>query len=294
MTCLPLRSTDTVFGRSKETGLSHHTIKLGKSFLITEDNVDEYITKMGDNIRKRADGHGVILGLSGGVDSAVVARLVQEAGVDLKCLMLPDGSAGKKASSYGDAINMAERFGIDYQVIDIEQMVKSDKMEARGSMEKATPENRRLATINVPPRVRAKQLRFIGQLESRRVIGTDNLAEQVTGYFTKGGDGDYDFCPLTNCTKGEVYILARALDVPEEIINKPPSAGLEEGQTDEAELGFTYAQIDNWILTDPHFSMQKDIDAKIKARYDATAHKRCMPYAFDVYDTPCIDVDLAR
>ncbi len=118
-----------------------------------------------------------------------------------------------------------------------------------------------------------------GQLESRRVIGTDNLTEQITGFFTKFGDGAYDFNPLTYCTKEEVYILARALGVPDEIIDKAPAAELGDNRTDEDELGIRYADLNLWIYNGT--CGDELIDHKILRRYEATAHKRCLPYAFN-------------
>ena len=253
--------------------------RLGKLFVVTEENVDKIIESMGMWIRELADGHGLILGLSGGVDSAVVARLVQEAGVDLKVLMLPEGEAGMNHDSYRDAVKLADLFGMNYETIDIAPICEAMKLPAgHPSTRIATVMNRVLARMNIAPRVRTGMLYQVGQLESRRVIGTDNLDEQVTGYFTKFGDGAYDFNPLTYCTKNEVYILARALDVIDEIIKKPPSAGLFGGQTDEGELGIRYTDLDKWILDGT--SGDRQIDAKIQARYDSTAHKRCMPYAY--------------
>jgi NAD+ synthase len=255
-------------------------LELGKKFIITAANVDWYIDKMGEWIRQMADGHGIILGLSGGVDSAVTARLAQEAGVDLKVLLLPEGEASLGSANFNDAVKLVKLYGINYEVIDIKPVCAATKVAGLRALDvEADAENQRLALINIAPRVRANLLYLVGQQEGRRVIGTDNLAEQVTGYFTKWGDGAYDFCPLTYCTKGEVYILAKALGVVDEIIAKAPSADLEDGQTDEGELGYTYAQIDAWILYGA--SGDSDVDAKIEARYRATAHKRCLPYAFE-------------
>ena len=254
--------------------------RLGKKFIITDENVHKVIASMGEWICKMADGHGVILGLSGGIDSAVVARLVQEAGVDLKVLMLPDWSVASQSNvdTLNDARIFMDKFAIKGEVRDIGDICKPIRRTLESSGMDVADKNYQLSLINIPPRARAMVLYGIGQVEGRRVIGTDNLAEQITGYFTKFGDGAYDFNPLMYCTKGEVYTLARALGVTDEIINKPPSAGLFDGQTDEDELGITYADLDKWIIDG--LCGNPEIDAKIKARFEATAHKRCMPYAY--------------
>lgn len=252
--------------------------RLGKLFIITEKNVDRIIDEsMGIWIRKLADGHGLILGLSGGIDSAVVARLVQVAGLDLKVLLMPEGEKGMRDDSFVDATAFANQFKISNAVIDIKPIC-DEILKATPYVTDATETNRHLARINIAPRVRAAMLYRVGQLESRRVIGTDNLCEQVTGYFTKFGDGAYDLNPLMYCTKNEVRILARALGVPEKIIDKKPSAGLFGGQTDEEELGITYADLDMWILDGT--CGNPEIDAQIQKKYNASGHKRCMPYAY--------------
>ena len=103
------------------------------------------------------------------------------------------------------------------------------------------------------------------------VIGTGNLSERTVGYFTKWGDGANDLNPIANLTKGEVYILAKYLQVPDSIINKKPSADLWNGQTDEEELGITYEQIDKFILTGT--SGNNEIDNKIRNVNKKNMHK---------------------
>mgnify|MGYP002710688125 FL=1 len=103
------------------------------------------------------------------------------------------------------------------------------------------------------------------------VIGTGNLSERTVGYFTKWGDGAYDINPIANITKREVYILAKHLQVPDRILNKKPSAGLWEGQTDEGEMGITYDQIDEFILNGT--SGNSEIDEKIQEKKNRNMHK---------------------
>jgi NAD+ synthase len=251
-----------------------------KRFVVTEENADEYIVKLGDWIRQVVgDRDGVVLGLSGGVDSAVVARLVQVAEIPFSVWLLPDGAAGRAASNFVDAENLAKQFGFDYRIKDIGPICAATLLADDDPIVAAASDaNRELARINVAPRVRANLLYEAAQLQRRLVIGTDNMDEGITGYFTKFGDGAYDFCPLSFVTKGEVYVLAKALGVPDAIINKPPSANLYDGQTDEAELGFSYDEIDNLILKGS--SGDPEVDAKIDLRYRLTQHKRALPLAF--------------
>lgn len=103
------------------------------------------------------------------------------------------------------------------------------------------------------------------------VIGTGNLSERTVGYFTKWGDGACDINPMGMLTKREVYILAKYLQVPECIINKKPSAGLWEGQTDEEELGIKYEQIDEFILKGT--SGNEEVDKVIKIKNERAMHK---------------------
>ena len=106
------------------------------------------------------------------------------------------------------------------------------------------------------------------------VVGSGNRSELATGYFTKYGDGGVDILPLGNLVKGQVRELARFLDVPRSIIDKPPSAGLWAGQTDEGELGLSYEEIDRYLLTGQAAS---EVRAKIEARIAASAHKNQLP-----------------
>jgi NAD+ synthase len=251
-----------------------------KNFVVTDANVGEQIERIGQWIKAIVDERdGVVLGLSGGVDSAVTARLAQVAGVPLSVLLMPEGAAGQAASNFIDAADMVQKFSLDSLVIDIEPICAATRLpESYPVVQAASVSNRQLARINIAPRVRANLLYEVAQLQRRLVIGTDNMDEGITGYFTKFGDGAYDFCPLSLITKREVYILARALGVPEAIINKPPSANLYEGQTDEAELGFSYEDIDDLILRGSSGNL--DIDTKIDQRYRLTQHKRALPLAY--------------
>lgn len=128
-----------------------------------------------------------------------------------------------------------------------------------------------MATSNIAPRLRMLTLYTIGAAEGRLVAGTGNRSEAYMGYFTKWGDGAYDFNPIADLTVTEVYAFLSWLHAPENIIRKAPSAGLFEGQTDEQEMGVTYAAIDRYILTGEANEHDKTIIDRYHSRSE---HKR--------------------
>jgi NAD+ synthase len=132
----------------------------------------------------------------------------------------------------------------------------------------------RLATANLKPRLRMTTLYAFANLLGYHVLGTGNLDELTVGYFTKFGDGGCDLLPLGSLAKGEVRDLARELGVPRQIIDKPPSAGLWSGQTDEGEMGLTYGDLDAFVRGG---EIAPAARARIEALRDASAHKRALP-----------------
>jgi NAD+ synthase len=127
------------------------------------------------------------------------------------------------------------------------------------------------ASKNIAPRLRMTTVYAIGQTMGALVAGTGNRSERYTGYFTKWGDGAFDFNPISDLLVEEIYEFLEYLGAPESIIKKAPSAGLFEGQTDEQEMGVTYAAIDKYITTGE--GTPEDV-AIIKRMHDTTAHKR--------------------
>ncbi|MDR3184563.1 MAG: NAD(+) synthase [Prevotellaceae bacterium] len=245
-----------------------------KSFVIIEQNVADYAGKIGAWIREKvetANRKGVVLGLSGGIDSSVVARLCQQAKVDIHLVLLPYGDDMKKTGSMGHVMEFIEKFRFPYHTFDIKPAVDALTISDPSLFPSAPRADAELSRANLRPRVRMTYLYEVAQLDRRFVIGTGNLAEATVGYFTKWGDGAHDLNPLAMLTKKEVYTLARYLQVPGSIIDKQPSAGLWEGQTDEAELGITYNQIDAYLLEGT--SGSAEADRKIEARRALSAHK---------------------
>ena len=237
-----------------------------KDFIITEKNADEYIVKIGAFIKGQVDTanrKGVVLGMSGGIDCSVAAALCHAAKVPALLVMLPDGKDMQRTKSMQHAMLLIEKFGFEHRTIDIGKICKG--------CETAAGELSDLSKMNIRPRVRMTVLYSLAQTMQRFVLGTGNLSERLIGYFTKWGDGASDLNPLGMLTKNEVRILARALSVPREIVEKPPSAGLYDGQTDETELGITYAQIDAYALTGA--SGDASVDEKIENRINMSLHK---------------------
>ena len=226
---------------------------------------------------------GVVLGISGGIDSALTAKLSVEAlgPNSVLGLLLPESNTSQ--NDMNDAIDLAESLGINYETIDITPMIDS----FNNMCSHFDPKNKIVAG-NLRPRIRMQILYYHANILNRLVIGTGNKAEIYVGYFTKYGDGGVDFEPLGDLYKTQVWQLARYLKLPKNIIEKPPSAGLWIGQTDEGELGIQYAILDLILYGYLELKMNKEEIAKeLKLSLDEvqrilnidnrTEHKRKMP-----------------
>ena len=223
---------------------------------------------------------GVALGLSGGVDSAVVAKLCADAIGPKRVLALglPEGDGGADAE---DARTWAKTLGIEFRMIDIAPVVAMFEKELDAGRAD------RITRGNLRPRVRMIVLYYIANREDRLVMGTGNKSELAVGYFSKFGDGGADFLPVGDLYKTQVRAMARHLGVPEAIVRKTPSAGLWAGQTDEAELGIAYDDLDRILLgielqMEPETIAEKtgaSLDAvrRVESMVSATVHKRKMP-----------------
>ncbi|MFQ5919349.1 MAG: NAD+ synthase [Thermoplasmata archaeon] len=185
---------------------------------------------------------GIVLGMSGGLDSSVVAKLSAEAigAANVLGLALPLRTGG--SADEQDAKAWAEDLGIQFRIIGIGEMVDAI-VEAL-----AIPSKDRIGIGNVQARVRMISLYQAAHAENRVVIGTSNKSEYLSGYFTVFGDGGCDFAPLGDLYKTQVREMAHHLGVPDAICEKVPSAGLWEGQTDEGELGIAYEELDRVLL----------------------------------------------
>ena len=195
----------------------------------------------------------LVLGLSGGIDSAVVCALCTMAAGSSRVIpaILPIQSG---PGDRRDAESVARTFEVTPRLIDLapafDALLAAMPEDGASGFEDAdvdgtTREHRRqLALANVKPRLRMTALYYLANRYNGLVVGTGNKTELSIGYFTKYGDGGVDLLPLGDLDKTAVRALARTLGVPEPVIAKPPSAGLWEGQTDEAELGISYAELD--------------------------------------------------
>lgn len=245
-----------------------------KTFEITTNNVVEYAAKIASWIKNLItinNRKGVVLGMSGGIDCSVVARLCQLADVNLHLVIMPYGNDMEKNKHMQDALELIHKFNFNYHCYDIKPAADALKTNNLSFLELASKANTELSLANLRPRIRMTYLYQIAQLGSLFVAGTGNMSERTIGYFTKWGDGACDFNPIAMLTKKEVYILAEYLEIPNSIINKKPSAGLWEGQTDEDEIGMTYPQIDNYILNGT--SEDEKIDEEIAKRKTFSRHK---------------------
>lgn len=221
--------------------------------------IEEYINKSGSK--------GVVIGISGGIDSAVVAGLAVKALGAKKVLglIMPCES---NSADMKDAIELAAQLGISYKVVDLTNTYKEflkDNMENYQC---------NLSICNIKPRLRMTTLYFHASLNNYLVLGTSNKSELVTGYLTKYGDGGVDIEPIADLLKHEVYQIAHLLNIPEVIIKKKPTADLMPNQTDEEEMGFTYDELDQFI-------MQGEAEAAIKEKimklYNQSRHKMTGP-----------------
>ena len=217
---------------------------------------------------REAGAKGAVVGMSGGIDSSVVAVLCKRAFPDsVLGLLIPCHSISEDMEH---ARLVADKFGIPTEMVSIDAAY--DSLVA--AMPADTGPGRKLAEANLKPRLRMATIYFYANRLNYLVVGSSNRCELGVGYFTKYGDGGVDVMPLANLVKGEVQDLARHLGIPQVIIDKPPSAGLWAGQTDEQEMGLTYEQLDAYFTTG---RAPDEVRRKIEERIARNAHKRTVP-----------------
>ncbi|MGZ4943517.1 MAG: NAD+ synthase [Halobacteriota archaeon] len=189
-----------------------------------------------------AGASGAVIGLSGGVDSSVVASLAHDV-VDARALILPEKHVTPKADVY-DAERIAQTYEVPFTTLMIDPIVECFKVFGKDVTTWRTSEKVSIAEANLKARVRMALTYLVANSEHRLVLGTGNKTELLIGYFTKYGDGGVDILPIGDLYKTQVFQLARYLGLPKSIISKAPSAGLWVGQTDEDELGLSYEVLD--------------------------------------------------
>lgn len=241
-------------------------------------NIDERVAWI-KKVLSDSGAKGIVYGNSGGKDCTLVGALCKLATDNVLGVIMPCQSSRNYGSDRDDALAAGKKFGIEQTEVDLTGVKEAfltaigDQMQQNNAGEKAV----QMASVNINPRLRMTVLYALGQSRGCLVAGTGNLCEAAMGYFTKWGDGAHDFNPIADLTVPEIYELLRYLDAPEHIIEKAPSAGLYEGQTDEGELGITYAEIADYLRGKP-------VDDAVKERVEkakrANAHKMRMPLKF--------------
>lgn len=232
------------------------------------ENIINWIKKYFEN---QPNAKGAIIGISGGKDSTVTAKLLVEALGKERVfgVLMPNG----QQKDISDSLRVVDILGIKYKIVNIEKAynglidgIKEDTLSID-------------AKINIPPRLRMTTLYAIGASMSYRVCGTGNKSEAFVGYTTKWGDNAYDFNPIGNLITDEVIALGDYLGLPNELVHKTPSDGLS-GQSDEEKLGISYNQINEYIEKGTCYN--KEIDDKIRLKYEYNDHKRNLPPKYEL------------
>ncbi len=215
---------------------------------------------------KKSGAKGIVFGNSGGKDSALVGILCKAACDNTLGIIMPCSSKRNFGLDADDGRVLAEQYNIETRLIDLTP-VREAELAQLSSITDVTP----AAASNIAPRLRMTTLYAVAASEGRLVAGTGNRSEAYVGYFTKWGDGAHDFNPISDLTVTEIYGFLRYLDAPACIIEKAPSAGLFDGQTDEDDMGFRYAELDEYITTG---STNEKAAAIIERMHRNSQHKR--------------------
>ena len=222
---------------------------------------------------KESGAKGIVFGNSGGKDSALVGIICKAACDNTVGLIMPCSSRRNYELDAKDGETVAKQFNIETRTIDLTP-VKEAMLTQLGSVTEVS----KMADVNIAPRLRMTTLYAVAASEGRLVAGTGNRSEAYVGYFTKWGDGAHDFNPISDLTVKEIFEFLRYLDAPACIIDKAPSAGLFDGQTDEDEMGFKYADLDELLLTG---STNEKAAAIIERMHRGSEHKRRPIRTFD-------------
>ena len=264
-----------------KTLYGHHAIQWPMSEVaipnITQDDVSNLEKFIKDTIAK-TNAKGVVIGLSGGIDSAVVTKLCADALGPKNVLNVFMPSRVTPAEDYKTTAELASMWGTEFRVVDVGPAV--DALAAVLLSDAETP----LERGNISARCRMIVLYNLAKKRQYLVVGTSNQSEIMMGYFTKFGDGACDVTLLANMYKTEVRQIAKLIGVPQPIIDKPPSAGLWEGQTDESEMGIRYEDLDKILYemeqdrTDSQIAadtgLSKDQVSNIRRQVGLMEHKR--------------------
>ncbi|AEI35974.1 NAD(+) synthase [Francisella salina] len=245
-------------------------MKIVKNFIV-EQYSNNLIKWLKENCIKYP-AEGFVIGISGGIDSAVAASLAVKTGLPTTALILP--SKNNQDQDMRDGIELIENLNIEYHTVSI-QPAYDTFIESTFNFTNSQNDRQHVIKGNAQARLRMMYLYAYAQQNNRIVIGTDNACEWYMGYFTKFGDGAADILPLINLKKSQVFELGKYLKVPKNIIQKDPSAGLWQGQTDEDEMGVTYKEIDDFL--DGKEVSEKALE-RISFWHNRSHHKRSMAF----------------
>ena len=234
----------------------------------TEKRVEFIRSLLGDS-----GAGGIVFGNSGGKDSVLVGILCKMACDNTVGLIMPCTSSSNYGDDMDDAQEISSLYKIENRLIDLTKTAEAIKKALAEATNITTS-----AETNIAPRLRMTALYAVATSEGRLVAGTGNRSERHMGYFTKWGDGAFDFNPIADLTVTEIYEYLKYLDVPKRIIEKPPSAGLYEGQTDESDMGVTYKAIDEYLQSGACAPADKMI---IDNYHNSSAHKRNPPRVYE-------------
>jgi len=235
----------------------------------TEELIEKIVSWTRDKVLT-AGCKGVVVGMSGGVDSSVLAVLCHQAfpqnmlGVLMPCHNSP------AAVEHAQAV--ASQFSIPTKIVTLDSVF--DILLEILPNDRTDPLTSQIAKGNLKARLRMLTLYYFANQLNYMVAGSSNRSELSIGYFTKYGDGGVDIMPLGSLVKGQIKELARFLNIPQQIIDKPPSADLWEKQTDEDELGFSYEELDRYLITG---EANEELRKKIESMIAASNHKRQPP-----------------
>ena len=234
-----------------------------------QEEFDKRVAYIRAKVRE-AHADGIVFGNSGGKDSALVGILCKAACDNTIGVIMPCASRRNYGQDRDDGNALASQYGIETRVVDLTAVREAELKTLEGVASLSD-----MAVANIAPRLRMTTLYTIGQSENRLVAGTGNRSEIYMGYFTKWGDGSSDFDPIADLTAGEVFEFLEYLKAPRRIIDKAPSAGLFDGQTDEQDMGVSYRAIDEWILC----GTGEEKDLAVIERYHARSEHKRRPVA---------------
>ena len=218
------------------------------------------------SVVEKSGAAGIVYGNSGGKDSALTGILCKAACDDTVGIIMPCGANRNYTTDTTDAMTVARQYGIETRIVDLSAVRTAELQAIEGKCD--LKDN---VCNNIAPRLRMTTLYAFAAAENRLVAGTGNRSEAYMGYFTKWGDGAHDFNPISDLTATEVFEFLEYLKAPRCIIDKAPSAGLFDGQTDEDEMGVTYKAIDDFLL----YGTVNDKDKAVIDRYHSRSeHKR--------------------